>query len=974
MSTIYRKIIKIVVIFSVSLFTVTYLLNSILFVEIAKRKIQNETVNETLLLSNLTDLISQRLNKAKIILSENDTISQEEKSDELNKNEQSSNVGYCFLIDLEGRTINERFKDINFINYSFYKKAINGKSGITKINTPENLEKEQIVFYTPYIKDSKTEGVLLYCYTEDYITTVINMLSQSSKKISVLCDEEGNYITEQKENESVSILDFAKDKMSDSHFKLFKSKFNEESNFIYKYGNSREINFITCSTISDYKIKFITINTSKNIKALTRNYFLIETFISIILVLFLAIQLIIIIVKNKKAQFTNPNTDENLQLTIDALGQMFLKVYLVDIEKNNFIQITSNDPYSINIDRLGTYDKLLKSITSFAKEKSDSENLFAQLERKSIEETFNEDVSYLRYELETNLSGCEWLHIMFICVKRKKNKPEKILITLQDVTAMKKEEVLYHEFIKETVAAAEKANRTRNIFLSNISHDMLTPLNAITGMTELSLLQLKNNEPNNNSEEINKLINTNEKLSGYIDTIEQSSKLLAEHLNRLLNLSSIESGNFVLKKENVNMEQFTSSIIARFIPQMIDKNIKIYSKIENLNDKEYIFDSQHLALALSNILENSVKYTQVGGTIFFRINEKFTGVESKSELEFSIEDTGIGMSNDIINHIYDPFYRKDNTRSGKIPGTGIGLTIAQNIISMMEGTILVDSEIAHGTKFTVRIPVNIQSNKNTEVDIIKNEKILVCDYDPFTQDFLKNLCDSTNVEIKNLTDKNDLNTINENNNYTIVILDKLTVSGFDVEKIKSLFSSAKIFMTTYEDITKEDTFLYNFAKFIKKPLFNASVLKKLKPQENKVKTVKKENEEVKRIDYSKLRVLITEDNAFNAEVASALLESLKIQTELAENGQIAIDKLLSKPAGFYDLVLMDIKMPNLDGYTTTRIIRGEEREDLHSIPIIAYTSCEKQEEKLLCLSSGMNDIIEKPIDMRKLIEILNKNL
>ena len=424
----------------------------------------------------------------------------------------------------------------------------------------------------------------------------------------------------------------------------------------------------------------------------------------------------------------------------------------------------------------------------------------------------------------------------YIPLEWKNGKLEKVLLASMDVTQEKKAEIESRQALKEAYRSAENANRAKTEFLSNMSHDIRTPMNAIIGYSDL--LDQHADEP--------------EKVSDYIGKIRSSSNLLLSLINYVLEMTRIESGKITLKEEVGCFTELMDSLRIIFEPTIQKKHLTYNCQMQIGHDY-VIADRTKLREVIFNIISNAIKYTPDGGAVSVKLEEQETEMSGRACYRIVVEDTGIGMSKDYLPHIFEEFTRERTSTESKVAGAGLGMPIVKALVDLMGGTVQVESEEGHGTRFTIELELPIASEQQI------HEK-----------------------------------------------------------------------------------------------------------KENQIEELAK--------NLNGCRILLAEDNDLNAEIAVTILEEAGIVIERVEDGIQCVNRVEQMSPGTYDLILMDIQMPNMDGYTASRKIRGMEREDAKAIPIIALTANAFDEDIRRSLASGMNAHLSKPIEVDKLRETLGKLL
>jgi len=523
---------------------------------------------------------------------------------------------------------------------------------------------------------------------------------------------------------------------------------------------------------------------------------------------------------------------------------------------------------------------------------------------------------------------------------------------------------------------AEHANKAKSEFLSNMSHDIRTPMNAIVGMTAIATANLDNRDSVQNC----------------LKKITLSSKHLLGLINDVLDMSKIESGKMTLNIDQVSLREVMDSIVNIVQPQIKSKRQQFNIFIHDITTENVRCDSVRLNQILINLLGNAVKFTPEEGTIHVSMYEEASPKgENYVRTHVIVKDNGIGMSAEYKAKIFESFTREDNTRVQKTEGSGLGMAITKYIVDAMGGTITVESELGKGTEFHVTLDMEKASVQ--EVDMVLPEwNMLVVDDN-------EQLCESAVDSLKSIGLKADwcldaetaltmVKAHHENNDdYRIILLDwKLPgMNGIAATKeIRRLYGGdiPILLISAYDWSEIEDEArAAGVTGFIPKPLFKSTLYYGLKPHLTSPDACGDDPEYIseqngvsgqKRVKLEGRHILLAEDNDINWEIAQELLSSLGLKLDWAENGQICLDKFRQSPEGTYDAILMDIRMPVMNGYKATQAIRALDRSDAKKIPIIAMTADAFSEDIQQCLDCGMNAHIAKPIDVQDVARQLEK--
>ena len=518
--------------------------------------------------------------------------------------------------------------------------------------------------------------------------------------------------------------------------------------------------------------------------------------------------------------------------------------------------------------------------------------------------------------------------------------------------------------------AAEAATKAKSEFLSNMSHDIRTPMNAIVGMTAIATAN----------------IDDKEQVQNCLKKITLSSKHLLGLINDVLDMSKIESGKMTLSMELVSLREVFDSIVSIVQPQIHTKNQQFNVSIHDISAENVYCDSVRLNQVLLNFLSNAIKFTPDGGRIDLSLYEEPSDKgEDYIRTHILVKDTGIGMTPEFQTKIFESFAREDSARVHKTEGTGLGMSITKYIVDAMGGTIQVQSELGKGSEFHVTLDLEKATTPESDM-ILPDWNMLVVDDD-------RQLCESAVASLKSIGVKADWTLDGESaiemaekrhksrDDYHIILLDwKLPgIDGIETARRirKRLGANVPIMLISAYDWSEieQEAKEAGITGFISKPLFKSTLYHGLKQFVSA--DTEAPNGEISG-SYEHLngrRVLLAEDNDLNWEIASELLTSeLGLELDWAENGQICLAKFQAASEGYYDAILMDIRMPVMTGYQATEAIRALDRADAKNIPIIAMTADAFAEDVKKCLDCGMNAHVAKPIDVREVARLLEKFL
>ena len=525
--------------------------------------------------------------------------------------------------------------------------------------------------------------------------------------------------------------------------------------------------------------------------------------------------------------------------------------------------------------------------------------------------------------------------------------------------------------LQVAVEKAETANRAKSTFLSNMSHDIRTPMNAIIGFTTLALSN----------------IDDTDRVKDYLGKTLASSNHLLSLINDVLDMSRIESGKIHLEEVEVNLSDVLHDLKTIVSGQIYAKQLELYMDVMDVTDEDVYCDKTRLNQILLNLLSNAIKFTPAGGTVSVRVRQLAGKVHGCGQYEFRIKDNGIGMSQEFAQKIFEPFERERTSTVSRIQGTGLGMAITKNIVDMMGGTIEVQTAQGKGTEFTVCVPMRAQTEQRPVEKITELEglKALVVDDDFNTCDSVTKMLVKVGMRAEwTLSGKEAVlrarQSIEMSDVYHAYIIDwRLPdMNGIEVTRqIRSLHDDTPIIILTaydWSDIEVEAK-AAGVTAFCSKPMFMSDLRETLmsalgqKPADAVQRLLPEKN-----ADFKGKHILLVEDNELNREIAQEILQEYGFLVDSAENGAVAVEKVSTAAPGSYDLVLMDVQMPIMDGYTATRKIRALDDPARAKLPILAMTANAFDEDRRNALESGMNGFLSKPIVIDDLMQELHKIL
>ena len=659
----------------------------------------------------------------------------------------------------------------------------------------------------------------------------------------------------------------------------------------------------------------------------------------------------------------------------EKLREEYEALYLIDMENDEYLRLRLASHLNFERNPRGVFTRILPQYALVVLPE------YREIWEKFVDLDFFRE--YLadtdRRELVYQVSGpeIEWRRAVIQVVQRKNGVATLFIWTFQRIDREHAEKLSLmetiqkqHEALEQALEMAQSANKAKTVFLNNMSHDIRTPMNAIIGYTGLAASH----------------IDSKELVTEYLKKIGQSSEHLLSLINDILDMSRIESGKMTLNEQEENISEIVHTIRSITQSGIASKNIDFFVDVFDVDDEYVICDKLRINQALLNILSNAIKYTPASGTIIFKVSEHRSGNDGYATYRFSIKDNGVGMSREFVETIFEPFTRARSSTISGIQGTGLGMAITKNIVDMMGGRINISSEENVGTEVVIEFDLKVAAaQKDESAEALKKLnglRALVVDDD-------LDACVSISKMLRDISMRSEWcasgkeavfraqTAFEEGDNFSVYIIDWLMpdMNGIEtarrIRKVVGDFIPI-IIITAYDwaDIEQE-AYDAGVTAFVNKPLF-MSDLKKALAECCDTDSEKPVIEE--KADYSGKKILLVEDNEMNREIACEILKEYGFIIDTAEDGVYAVEKMEKMTPGQYDVILMDIQMPMMDGYESTRKIRALANPEAANIPIIAMTANAFEEDRRSAFEAGMNEHIAKPIDIHRLISALDDAL
>ena len=648
---------------------------------------------------------------------------------------------------------------------------------------------------------------------------------------------------------------------------------------------------------------------------------------------------------------------------ISALSTIYSTIFRADVDTHDYEILTSVPLMGTVARTTGNFDDVKEQIISAFMAPEDQAPMREFLDLDTLPDRL-EKINTITTEYK-DPSG-EWFKSRFIVKRRDENGVVKeILYVCRNNTDEKTKELEQQDQLAHALMAAQQANKAKSTFLNSMSHDIRTPMNAIIGFTALAQTHMDDSS----------------QVQDYLAKISTSSTHLLSLINDVLDMSRIESGTVKLDERPVHIPDLLHDLRTMIQGLTNSKNQNLYIDTQDVLHEDVIADRLRLNQVLINIVGNAVKYTQPGGDIIIRLLEKPSAKQHYRTYEFSVKDTGIGMTKEFKEHIFESFSRERNSTTSGIQGTGLGMAITKNIVDLMGGEITVESEEGKGSTFTVVLDLKLASEpvQRDPIPALKGARVLVADDD-------LNTCKSVSQMLRDIEMRPDWTASGREaviraqeaaeikDEYKVYIIDYLMpdMNGVEtVRRIRRVISEDVpiIVLTAYDwsDFEAEAREA-GVTAFVAKPLFMSELRSVLANPSGKGEN---KDKKTKNYDYSGKHVLLVEDNELNREIATAILEDVNMKVDTAVDGAEAVEIMHKADENEYDLIFMDIQMPKMDGYTATREIRTLTNNRKANIPIVAMTANAFEEDKIKSLEAGMNAHISKPISMEAIADVLD---
>ncbi len=885
-----------------------------------------------------------------------------------------SQFDHTFFITPDGEAYNRDGRTADAHDRVYYTEGIQGESGMCFIDNAIFDGQNVVAFYAPVHYNNEVVGVLVAVYREDTLTELMTTEFYGEPTPTYLCKPDGTVIAQAAPNEAEAstINDvFSNKELEGVSLDALDGEIATGSPTSFTYRTPEGVGNTYLTKLPSYDWVLV-----RSFPAAITNGMITKANLSGIFVIAGVVLAAIVVIAVLLLQARQQNKElllERQEATriIDASTNLFSSLLSIDLVNKRY-EFLKNDNVERNLPAQGSYDELAAFFRHLEDPAAVGGESLIFTSKTAVQTALQPGVPFVQQEWRTNEEdGGRWFQASTLCLARDGvGKPTSVLVTMQDTSEAKAKEIASRLALEDAFQAAEHASQAKSDFLNSMSHDIRTPMNSIMGMTAIAGMHV--NDP--------------ERVRECLGNITSASKHLLGLINEVLDMAKIESGTIGLSEEPFDLPESIENLITIMNPQIAAKKQELKVDLVDIKHEHVLGDPTRLQQVFVNIMGNSVKFTPEGGTIGLRIAELPSKIPGSGCYEFTFSDTGCGMSEEFLKTVFEPFTRANDSRTTKIEGTGLGMSIVKSVVTLMSGTIDVASKEGEGTTFTVMVHLKLRDGGREDLSDLEGIRVLVVDDDEVACEGACMLLDDIGMRSDfTLSGHEGIEAVRtadeEQDPYRAVILDWRMPEMSGLEAAKRIREVSKrsvpiIILSAYDwSMIEQEAREVGVDAFISKPLFRSrlvQVMKELLTGESQ--DVVDERAILENLAYADKRVLLTEDNMMAAAIAQELITMTGAAVEHAENGKLAVEMLQDHEPGYYDIVLMDIQMPVMNGYESASAIRAAaaERPDLADIPIVALSADAFAEDIRHAHAAGMNDHMSKPLEIETLVRMLKK--
>lgn len=666
-----------------------------------------------------------------------------------------------------------------------------------------------------------------------------------------------------------------------------------------------------------------------------------------LLIIFLFYVIFLLLQSRRKRKKLATEKQEMTQI-VDAVTGLFCRFVLVDLEKDTYVYLEDKQG---GIPGSGSYSQL-RNLLKFYYIEGEGEQMSKVITREYIQSHLTGGVPYLQFEYQIDLRGRRWENLSIFRLSERDGVPERVLFAIQDVTSLKEREQHNRMELASATREAEAANRAKTVLLEHMSRDIQEPLREI--------LDLAFSSAGSKGDELY------DRLGGIVLIGTKMQSLVGN----ILDLSEMEDGRLEIADGPIALADLIEGVAADIHPRASHRRQNFSVYVEDVRHEELLGDADRVRQVLDHLLDNAVRFTPEGGTVSLAVREETAWSIDRANFEFVCEDDGAGMDREFLDRVFEPFERTGGDFARGEEGAGLGLSVTRGLVELMGGTIQAESAIGAGSRFTVRLELEVAGDAKPQAHgpsshRLSGKRVLFASGDERACVAVSDMLGEHGIEVEWVTSAADalkraVTQHEAGQDFGAVILDA-DAPGDDAirvaRRMRESFSGAApgIAIASYawsgvEAAAREAGISF----FVSKPLFASRLIRVLRDM------------------LAPWRLLLVEDNELNREITAELLAAQGISVESAEDGSEAVEMMEGKPPEYYDMILMDIQMPSMDGWEATRRIRSLGRRDAASIPIIAMTASTSADDVAAAREAGMSDYVTKPVDGAVLAALMEK--
>lgn len=899
----------------------------------------------------------------------------------------SLSFDYVAFSEKGGLTYDDRGQEGDASDREYYTQGIEGESGVCATDDSLFYGDLSVIFYTPLYFDGEVIGVVTGAYREDSMENFLATYFFGEQTSTYLCARDGVVVAHS--STSFSDVGYAQDlyfeesTTSDITRADLEAAFHNGTSVTFDYKGNAGSGMAYVMQLPSYDWMLMrTFPSSITDAMMSRASFAGLVFAGLV-ALALAGVATFFLVQTMLQRKKLLSESEHATGIVNSSLALFQRFAVIDMANNTY-EYLKDEGIKDDLPRHGEYNMFRYYWQTRFADSEEAERMKEMLTPEYIQAHLTEDVSYLHLEyrlVDPETGEVSWNQAsMLPLVRDSSGVVQSVLMSVQDVTDVKEREIANHNALEDAFREAERASKAKSDFLNSMSHDIRTPMNSIMGLTAIATMYL--DDP--------------ERVKDCLTKITTSSRHLLGLINEVLDMAKIESGNLGLSEEDFDLPETVESLLSIMTPQINDKHLDLKVEIADIQHEHVVGDPMRLQQVFVNIMGNSVKFTPEGGTVSLRIKELPSRIKGSGCYEFTFSDTGCGMSEDFVKKVFEPFSRANDSRVTKVEGTGLGMSIVRSVVNLMNGTIDVQSKLGEGTTFIVTVYMKLREGDDHDLSNFQGLRVLVADDEQAAAESACEVLKSVGMEPDYVLSGEEAveavrQAVEEARDYVAIILDWKMPGKSGIEAAREIREIVAddlpiIILSAYDwTAVEQEARSVGVDAFISKPLFRSRLIHVMKGLLNdEPEEAASELEMLQQTDFSGHRVLLTEDNSIAAAIALDIMGMTGLEVDHAENGRIAVEKLLDAEPGHYDFVFMDIQMPVMNGYEAASAIRAaaqgrgldgttiDPRPDLGEIPIVALTADAFADDVARARAAGMNAHMSKPMEIDLLVKTLKE--